>query len=117
MLKTRSMTDTAYELMSKKKRAIPFKKLWEEVIAKLGLDPKAAAERIAQFYTDMTLDERFTSLKENKWDLKERHRFDEVHVELVDLDEDDDEEEAAYFDEDEDVAESEVSRKSEEEDY
>ena len=31
------MTDVAYEVMSKKKRAIPFKKLWMEVIEKLEL--------------------------------------------------------------------------------
>ena len=113
MTKTRSMTDTAYEVMSKKKRAIPFKKLWEEVIEKMGLDPELASDRIAQFYTDMTLDARFTSLKENKWDLKERHKFEEVHVEILDLDDDDESDEYAYDSE----SEEENMHKQDEEDY
>ena len=45
MTKIRSMTDVAYEVMSKKKRAIPFKKLWMEVIEKLELDPEKASDR------------------------------------------------------------------------
>ena len=106
------MTDTAYEVMSKKKRAIPFKKLWEEVIEKMGLDPEKATDRIAQFYTDMTLDGRFTSLKENKWDLKERHKYEEFHVEIIDID-DDDEESEQYMDD----ADGENIQKTEEEDY
>lgn len=113
MTKTRSMTDIAYEIMSKKKRAIPFKKLWEEVIERLELDPDAASERIAQFYTDMTLDSRFTSLKENKWDLKERHKFEEVYVDLNDFDDDEEDEEDLY---DEDL-EGENIHKTDEEDY
>ncbi len=114
MTKTRSMTDIAYEIMSKKKRAIPFKKLWEEVIERLGLDPDDASERIAQFYTDMTLDSRFTSLKENKWDLKERHKFEEVYVDLNDFDDDEEEDEEDLYDED---LEGENIHKTDEEDY
>ena len=108
------MTDTAYEVMSKKKRPMAFKKLWEEVIEKMGLDAELATDRIAQFYTDMTLDGRFTSLKENKWDLKERHKFEEVHVEIIDLDDDDDES-MRYLNEDD--MEGENIQKSDEEDY
>ena len=94
MTKTRSMTDVAYDIMLEQKNAIPFKKLWEEVIADLKLEPETASEKIAQFYTDMTLDSRFTSLKENKWDLRERHRFEEVYVDLGNFDEDEDKEES-----------------------
>ena len=115
MTKTRSMTDVAYEVMSKKKRAIAFKKLWMEVIEKLELDPEKATDRIAQFYTDMTLDGRFTSLKENKWDLKERHTFDEVYVEFNNLDDDEDEEDE-YYDEENEDGEN-IHKVEDEEDY
>ena len=42
----------------------------------------------------MTLDSRFVSLKENKWDLIERRKFEESHVDLsaIELDEDEPEE-------------------------
>lgn len=116
MTKTRSMTDVAYEVMSSKKRAIPFKKLWTEVIEKLNLDPEKATDRIAQFYTDMTLDGRFTSLKENKWDLKERHKFEEVYVELNDLDDDADEFDDDYYDAESEEGEN-IHKLEDEEDY
>lgn len=92
LAKNKSMTDAAYEVMCKRKRAIPFKNLWFEVLKKLELEPEEAADRLAQFYTDMTLDSRFTSLKENKWDLRERRKFEEVYVELKDLDDEEDDE-------------------------
>ena len=114
MKKTRSMTDVAYEIMSKKKKAVPFKKLWEEVIEKAGLDADKASERIAQFYTDMTLDGRFTSLKENKWDLKERHKFEEVYVDLNNYEDDEEEEEDTY---DDDLDGENIHKNDDEEDY
>ncbi len=106
LTKNKSMTDAAYEVMYKKKRAIPFKKLWLEVLEKLELDPEQATDRLAQFYTDMTLDARFTSLKENKWDLKERHKFEEVYVELKDLDDEADDEFDDYENHDDEEGEN-----------
>ncbi len=115
MTKTQSMTDAAYNIMLRHKNAIPFKKLWEEVISDLDLNPDTASERIAQFYTDMTLDSRFTSLKENKWDLKERHKFEEVYVDLTNFEEDEDEEE---MDHDEDDLEGEnIHKMDDDEEY
>ena len=92
------MVDIAYELMSKKKREVAFAKLWEEVSQIRGLTQAQADDRIAQFYTDMTLDDRFVHLKDNKWDLRSRHKFEEVVIKtdaiLVD-DEDEDEDDIA----------------------
>ena len=82
----KSMTDMAYDILSGKKRAIQFSKLWEEVSKKL----KISNDQVAQFYSDLTLDPRFASLKENKWDLIERRKFAESHVDLskIELEED-----------------------------
>lgn len=74
----KSMTDLTYEVLSGKKRAIQFQKLWEEVSKKTG----ASSDMIAQFYSDLTLDPRFVQLKENKWDLVERRKYSESHVDL-----------------------------------
>ena len=90
MASAKSMVDVAYDVIAKKKRAIPFSKLWEEVSKTYGV----ANDKIAQFYSDLTLDSRFVSLKENKWDLVERRKFEESHVDLseIELDEDEPEE-------------------------
>ena len=81
----KSMTDVAYEIMSSKKRSIQFNKLWEEV-SKIC---KVSNDNIAQFYSDISLDPRFVSLKENKWDLSERKKYDESHIDIsaIELDE------------------------------
>ena len=83
----KSMTDVAYDVLSSKKRSILFSKLWEEVSKKYG----ANNDQVSQFYSDLTLDPRFTSLKDNKWDLIERRKFAESHIYLskIELEDDD----------------------------
>lgn len=94
MAGTKSMTDVAYELISGKKRPVTFAKLWQDV-SKINKLPN---DMIAQFYSDLTLDGRFTSLKDNKWDLKNRRKFEETQYSVDELDLEDDEKEV--FDED-----------------
>lgn len=91
----KSMVDVAYDLISSKKRAIPFAKLWMEVARLTG----STNEKVAQFYSDLTLDGRFAALKDNKWDLKSRRKFSESHIDLskIDIEESDNE----YINEDE----------------
>ncbi|NBK96688.1 MAG: DNA-directed RNA polymerase subunit delta [Erysipelotrichia bacterium] len=89
------MVDIAYDLMSKKKKEIVFSKLWEEVSQIKGLTQAQADDLIAQFYTDISLDDRFVHLQENKWDLRSRHKFEDVVIdtEAIMVDDDEDEEE------------------------
>lgn len=95
-----SMTDVAFELMSKKKKAIPFKKLWEEVVAIMGYSEAVALNKVSTFYANMSLDTRFALVEDGKWDLRSRHTYNETHKDLSDIldDSDDDENE---FDEEE----------------
>ena len=90
MTAAKSMTDIAHEVMSKKKRSVPFVKLWAEVSRICGCGP----ENIAQFYSDLSLDPRFVNLKDNKWDLKERRKYEESHIDLseIELTDDDNDE-------------------------
>ena len=63
-------------------------------------------ENIAQFYGDLSLDDRFVNVLENKWDLRSRHTYNEsvVDTSSIIIDEDSDD----GFDEDhEDRAEAE----------
>ncbi len=93
MTSFKSMTDVAYDVMSKKKHSMDFSHLWQEVSNQIKIYDED--EAISQFYTDLTLDGRFASLKNNNWDLKERYTFEETYVDLSDVDADEDEEEAS----------------------
>ena len=92
MDKNRSMVDVAYELMSKKKKAVNFYKLWQEVSEVKGFDEEEKNEKESLFYTNITLDGRFITVGENNWDLRSRHKFDEVHIDMNDIYTDEDEE-------------------------
>lgn len=89
---TKSMTDVAFDIMSKKKRAIQFSKLWADVSKATG----AGNDRVAQFYSDLTLDARFAALKDNKWDLKSRRKYSESHVDLKKIEMDEPEQDDEY---------------------
>ena len=95
----RSMTDVAFDLLGKKKKAITFKKLWEEVVEVMGYSEAVAANKLATFYANLSLDARFALVEDGKWDLRSRRTFNETHKDLSDiLDLDDDEDE--FLDED-----------------
>ncbi len=98
-----SMVDIAYQLMTKKKKEVDFAKLYQEVSEIKGYTVEEAEEKISVFYTDITLDGRFITLGENRWDLRSRHKFENVHIDMKDIYadlEEDEEEEIEEDDED-----------------
>ncbi len=98
----KSMADVAYDIMSKKKRSIAFNRLWADVSKITG----AGNDHVAQFYSDLILDPRFVNLKENKWDLSERRKYSESHIDISELElTDDDEEEEEEREDDEEEEE------------
>ena len=94
----KAMIDVAYEQLSPKKKPMTFLKLWEEISQIMGFTPIQEEENIAQFYSDLSLDDRFVCVGDNKWDLRERHTYNEVVVDTSDIliDEGDDEEEEEF---------------------
>ena len=105
------MIDVAYDLMKQKKKAIVFIKLWEEVCQIMAFTKQQEEDNIAQFYSDLSLDDRFVNIGENKWDLRERHTYKEFVVDTEDiLIDESDEDDHDSFDEDE----SEAKEKDEE---
>ncbi len=91
----KSMTDVAYEYLTKRKKSVEFGKLWGEVNTVLSIPENRLASKKAQFYSDLMLDNRFASLEDNKWDLRNRRKFDEVYIDTdaIIIDEDDEDEE------------------------
>lgn len=109
----RSMTDVAFELMGKKKKAIPFKKLWEEVVNVMGYSESVAINKMATFYANLSLDARFALVEDGKWDLRSRRTFNETHKDLSDILVDDDEDEFLDEEADSEDAEGEDNEKEE----
>ena len=92
MLK-RSMVEVGYELLEKKQGPQKFNKFWGEVSEVLGLDEVESESYISDFYTNLSLDERFVLLEDNTWDLRERQSFEKVHIDMNDIYSEIDEEE------------------------
>lgn len=94
----KAMIDVAYDLMATKKKAVTFIKLWEEITQIIGFTQQQEEDNIAQFYSDLSLDERFVCIGENKWDLRARRTYNEVVIDTSEIliDESDDEEDIDY---------------------
>ena len=81
----RSLIEIAYEYVSGKKDSSSFKDIWAYVVKEAGLTPEEAATKVSRFYTNLMLDGRFVTLGENEWDLRVRHTFDKVHIDMKDV--------------------------------
>lgn len=88
--KQSSMVDVAFDLMKKKKKPVDFYKLWQEVSEIKGFSEEEKNDNESLFYTNITLDGRLITVGENCWDLRSRHRFEEVHIDMNDIYSDDD---------------------------
>ena len=82
---SKSLIEYAYELIAKSKGSVNFKEIWAYVKEQAGLSEEEAAKKAGQFFTNMMLDGRFVTLGENEWDLRERHTFDKVHIDMRDV--------------------------------
>lgn len=89
---TKTMTDVAYLVLEKSKSPLKFDKLWTKVCQKMDYDTTIAEKKVAQFYNNMMLDARFVFVR-SKWDLRERRKYDEVHIDASEIiiDEEEDE--------------------------
>ena len=82
---SQSMTDVAYQCLSKRKKEIDFAKLWAEVSKQMSIPEEKLRKKKSQFYSELMLDSRFASLEGNKCDLINRRKFDEVHIETSEI--------------------------------
>lgn len=99
MIKLKSMTDVAYKILEKRKHGLAFSKLYEKVATKLEFDENKKRAKIAQFYTDLSLDKRFSSLKDNKWELTSHLKFEQTYINTDEYNLDDEEDEIENIDE------------------
>ena len=79
------MLDLAHEYLNSKPKSVTFKQLWAYVVKQKGFSEEEANKKVSSFYTSLLLDGRFVTLGENKWDLRSRHTFDKVHIDMKDV--------------------------------
>ena len=101
----KSLLDYAYDYVSGQSQQSKFADIWAYCVKEAGLSPEEADAKVSRFYTNLMLDGRFVTLGENEWDLRIRHKFEKVHidmsevysdVETYDEDSEEEEEEAEY---------------------
>ena len=101
----KSLLDHAYDYVSAQSQPSKFQDIWEYCVKEAGLSPEEADKKVSRFYTNLMLDGRFVTLGENQWDLRSRHKYETVHidmsevysdVETYDEDSEEEEEEAEY---------------------
>ena len=80
-----SLLNIAYRIIEKSSNPIEFAKLWDAVCAEADLSKEDADKKVARFYTNLSLDGRFANLGNNVWDLRNRHAFAQVHIDLKDV--------------------------------
>ena len=101
----KSLLDHAFDYVSGQSQPSKFQDIWAYCVKEAGLTAEEAAQKVSRFYTNLMLDGRFVTLGENQWDLRVRHKYESVHidmsevysdVETYDEDSEEEEEEAEY---------------------
>lgn len=94
-LELMSYTDIAYEIIKEDKKAYNTPNLFKEVCKLLELSEAEFEEKIGDFFTALSTDQRFILIDSINWDLKENHVVkvvvDEGEEEMESDEEEDDE--------------------------
>ena len=80
-----SMVDLAYQIMKERTQPIDFYELWSIICEKKQFTEEEIDENESNFYTNITLDGRMITTGENRWDLRVRHKFEDVHIDMNDI--------------------------------
>ena len=95
----KSMIDIAYEWLVQQSKEADFADLWNVVTKELEFTAEEAERRIGLFYSYLTLDGRFVTVGENRWDLRKNLTFDKVHIDMNDIYAEEEEKEKEYLEE------------------
>ena len=109
---SKSLLDHAYDYVSAQSQQSKFEDIWAYCVKEAGLSEEEAAMKVSRFYTNLMLDGRFVTLGENEWDLRVRHKFEKVHIDMSEVYSD---VETSYDDSEEEEEEAEYNKAFEEE--
>ena len=111
-LELMSYSDIAYEIIKEDKKQYNTPNLFKEVCKLLNLSEEEFEEKIGDFFTALSTDQRFILIDSVNWDLKENHvvkvvvdEGEDDMPEDISEDEEDDEDEDNNNDEDNDIDE------------
>ena len=95
----KSLLDYGFDVLNASKDPLKFVDLFNAAVKLSGIElaENEIKTKMSKFYTSLSLDGRFVTLTDNFWDLRCRHVFEQVHLDMID----------AYSDEDEEIDEEE----------
>jgi len=77
-----SMLELASIILKEEKKALHFKDVFDKIAEVKGFSEAEKEEKIAQFYTDLNVDGRFTTLGSNMWGLKRWYPIEQADEEV-----------------------------------
>lgn len=88
---SKALIEYANDALTLSNGSLNFKDLFDKAISlsDLELTESETKSKMASLYTQLTCDGRFALLDDGKWDLRSRHSFEQVHVNLDAFDDDD----------------------------
>jgi DNA-directed RNA polymerase subunit delta len=124
MAEKRSYVDVAYDVMTKaysdngnKSVAMKFPELLVQVGNEMGITGDKELLAIAsRFYTALTMDGRFVIKENNTWVLREHEKYENVHIDMNDVYDEEDEGEKGETEEPEKEEDEEAAGKDEDDD-
>lgn len=85
MKQNESMIEAAVSVLKDNGEAMKFADLWKAVTTRLDIPEEESASRIGRFYTDLSFCGTVVVLGDNVWDLRARHKYDAVHIDVADV--------------------------------
>ena len=91
-MSNKSFLELAVEVIKDSAEPLSFKELFDKVVERSGqtLSADERKRAMSSLYTQLTYDGRLFLL-DNKWDLKDRHKFEQYYRDTSELDDGDDE--------------------------
>ena len=80
-----SNKDITFYLLEGSKNSINTADLFKEIIKLLELPKSDFETKIGDYYTALATDKRFIMLEDGTWDLRSRHKFSDVHIDMNDI--------------------------------
>lgn len=85
-MSNKSLIDYAHEVLEASKEPLSFKELFDKAVSLSGLElsKEETRHKMSSLYTQLSLDGRFIILTDNNWDLRSRHVYSQVHIDIDD---------------------------------
>jgi len=100
-----SNIDAAYEYLKEKKDSAEFNEIWNSIASNINSDNENKGKLLANLYSDLVLDNRFSLTADGKWALRSNMSYEDIkknydYVSAFDLDQDFDDIEETVVEED-----------------